>query len=284
MLTKHEVRWCLATLWIASVLGVLPLEVDRKNGKIHESKSRLKKWGFKMQLGFAILHILYLAGTWLRIIIAPDGYKLIDMAILPVVLLCALLSLYNAAALLIYYPQGTVLVFNELYSGTDVPVMFRWLEYSIQEFLTILSFSSVYLAWSMLFPLIVLNPTSPFFVGSICKLDSAWHTVFFGALEVLLIYIIGGPMTLSIFIQLSMFVKTSSVIRNQDSELLRHENLAEDRLSHNHICGLHLLWIEMAGIRPRTRLPNSGGRCGSGGRLHYNVRQCLWNTRSYGKS
>ncbi|CAG7824391.1 unnamed protein product, partial [Allacma fusca] len=230
MLTKHEVRWCLATLWIASVVGVLPLEVDRKNGKIHESKSRLKKCGFKMQLGFGILHILYLAGTWLRMLIAPDGYKLIDMAIQPVVLLGALISLYNAVALLIYYPQGTVLVFNELYSGTDAPVKFRWLEYSIQEFFTILSFLSVYLAWSMLFPLIVLDPTSPFFVGSICNLESAWHAVFFGALEILLIYFIGGPLTLSIFIQLSMFVQTSSVIRNQVSKLRDLENLTQDRL------------------------------------------------------
>ncbi|CAG7678510.1 unnamed protein product [Allacma fusca] len=118
MLSKHEVRWCFTTLWIASVLGRLPLDVDRKNGKIYETKSCLKKWCFKLQLGLGFLHILYLAGTWLRMLIAPDGYKLIDMTLQPVALLAALLSLYNAVALLIYYPQGTVLVFNELYNGT----------------------------------------------------------------------------------------------------------------------------------------------------------------------
>ncbi|CAG7722712.1 unnamed protein product [Allacma fusca] len=149
----------------------------------------------------------------MRMLIAPEGYKLIDMTLLPVALLAALLSLYNAVALLIYYPQGTVLVFNELYNGTDEPVKFRWLKYTFQELFTIFSFPTVYLGWSMMFPLIALDPTSPFFVGSICNLDSIWRTVFFWALEVFLVYFIGGPLTLSIFMQLSMFVQASSEIK-----------------------------------------------------------------------
>ncbi|CAG7725513.1 unnamed protein product [Allacma fusca] len=230
MLSKHEVRWCFTTLWIASVLGSLPLDVDRKNGKIYDSKSKLRTWGFKLQLGLSVLHILYLAGTWLQMVIAPDGYKLIDMTLQPVALLAALLSLYNAVALLIYYPQGTVLVFNELYNNTVEPGTCRWFKYTFQELFTIFSFPTVYLGWSMIFPLIVLDPASPLFVGSMCNLDSTWRTVIFWPLEVLLIYFICGPLTLSIFTQLSVFVQTSCVIKNQISELGDPEYLEEGRL------------------------------------------------------
>ncbi|CAG7731903.1 unnamed protein product, partial [Allacma fusca] len=116
MLTKHEVRLNLIYLRIASHLCVIPLDFDPERGNARVTTSSMKKRFFRLQFILACVYTIFLASRLIHIVVFAE-INLLDITLHAAVLQITIAVLYTTFKLHIHYPQGTVLVFNELHNS-----------------------------------------------------------------------------------------------------------------------------------------------------------------------